>query len=112
MNRFCRFLAKQSRTTTKLTKSDENQFELHLVTSFATRVQKFSPGQTKEIQYIDGRRIQNSFEFEGNRLIERQVEKNREVTIIREFHEKEMLGTIIVGNIKTRQKSIFENDKD
>ncbi|KAG5676187.1 hypothetical protein PVAND_006036 [Polypedilum vanderplanki] len=108
MNKFCRFLAKKSITITEVNKLNEDEYELKLITTFATKSQIFSPGQVKEIQYIDGRRFKNIFEFDENRLIEKQVEKNREVTIIREFHENEMLGTIIVGDIKTKQKSIFE----
>ncbi|KAG5676188.1 hypothetical protein PVAND_006037 [Polypedilum vanderplanki] len=109
MNTLCKFLAKKSTTITEVNKIDENQYELKLITTFATKSQIFSPGQVKEIQYIDGRRFKNIFEFDENRLIEKQIEKNREVTIIREFHENEMLGTIIVGDIKTKQKSIYEN---
>lgn len=63
-------------------------------------------GQEIEQTTIDGRKIKNIFTIEGNKLIELQIEPKREVTLIREFFDKEMLGQSIVGNFTSRHWSI------
>lgn len=65
-------------------------------------------GQEIEQTTIDGRKVKNIFTIEGNKLIEKQIEPNREVIQIREYFENEVLGTTIIGNITTKHKSVFE----
>jgi hypothetical protein len=64
-----------------------------------THQQKFVLNQETENVTIDGRKVKNLFTLEGNKLIERQIEPNREVTLIREFTENQMLGKSIVGKV-------------
>lgn len=64
-----------------------------------THQQKFIPGEETEQTTIDGRKIKNTFTIEGNKITERQIEPKRQVTIIREFYDSEMIGTSIVGNV-------------
>lgn len=64
-----------------------------------THQQKFVPGKEIEQTTIDGRKIKNLFTIEGNKLTERQTEPQREVIIIREFYDSEMVGTSIVGDV-------------
>ena len=72
-----------------------------------THHQKFIPGKEVEQTTVDGRKVKNTFTIEGNKLIEKQVEPNREVKIVREFFDKEMLGTNTVGKIINQNWSSF-----
>lgn len=55
---------------------------------------------------MDGRKVKNTFTIEGNKLIEKQIEPDREVTLIKEFQEKKMLGTAILKK-KGSEKEII-----
>lgn len=94
-----RKLAKSIPSSTQIVKLNEIEYGLNTIIPFKTHQQKFVPGQETENTTIDGRKVKNMFTIDGNKLTEKQVEPNREVTIIREFYEKEMLGKSIVGSV-------------
>lgn len=60
------------------------------------------PDQETERTTLDGRKVKNTFTIEGNKLIERQIEPNREVLSIKVFSDNELVIENIVGDIKTR----------
>lgn len=57
------------------------------------------PGEETNAITLDGRNIRNIFTIEGNKLIERQIEPEREVILIREFFDNEIVGQSIVGDV-------------
>lgn len=65
-------------------------------------------GQEQVLTTIEGRKVKSIFRIEGHILIENQIEPNREVTIIREFYEKEFLGSSIVGNVTCKNRGVLE----
>jgi hypothetical protein len=48
--------------------------------------------------------------FEGNKLIEKQFEEKRQVTIIREFKDNVLIGTAFVKNDKNDVKCVMWSD--
>jgi len=64
-----------------------------------THQQKFVLGQEVVQSTVDGRTVRNIFTLENDILVERQIEPNREVKLIREFTDKEMLGKSITGQV-------------
>jgi hypothetical protein len=102
-----RKLAASIPSSTEIVKLSETEYGLNTIIPFKTHQQKFVPDQETENSTIDGRKIKNFFTVEGNKLIEKQIEPNREVIIIREYYEKEMLGQSIVGKVISNSVSIF-----
>lgn len=100
-----RKIAKALPATTQIVKLSENEYSLITSVPFKTQQQKFVPGQAIMQTTIDGRKINTIFTIEDNKLIERQIEPNQEVTIIRKFFDTEMLGKICFGNVTNRQWS-------
>lgn len=99
LNFINRKLAKTIPSSTQVVKLNEREYALNTILPFKTHQQKFVPGEETEHTTVDGRRVRNIFIIEGNKITERQIEPTREVTIIREFSEKEMIGRSIVGNV-------------
>lgn len=88
-------------SSTQIVKLSETEYGLNTILPFKTHQQKFILGQEAENTSVDGRKIKNLFTIEGNKLIEKQFEPKREVTIIKMFYEKTMLSQNIVGKITT-----------
>ena len=105
LNFINRKLAKSIPSMTEIVKLNENEYGLNTIVPFKTNQQRFVIGQETENITIDGRKIKNIFTLDGNKLIEKQMEPNREVTLIREFNAKQMLGTSIVGKIVSKHVS-------
>jgi len=101
LNFLNRKLAKSIPTSTQVVQISDNEYALKTILPFLTHQQNFVLGQETENTTVDGRKIRNVFTLDDNKLIERQIESKREVTLIREFTEKEMLGTSIVGAVKS-----------
>lgn len=96
MNFINRKLAKSIPSSTQVVKLNENQYSLNTILPFKTHQQKFTLGEETELTTVDGRKVKNIFTIDGNKLTERQTEENREVVIVREFNESEMIGTSII----------------
>lgn len=96
-----RKLAKSLPSSTQIVKLSDNEYSLNTIIPFKTHQQRFILGQETENTTIDGRKVRNLFTFDGNKLVEKQFEDNREVTIIRMFQNTEMIGKSIVGNVET-----------
>lgn len=94
-----RKLARSISSHQVLVKLKDGEFCLSTSVSFLTHQQKFIPGQEIKTRTIDGRKVTNVFTIDGNKLIERQIEPNREVIIIREFYANEMKGILKVGEV-------------
>ena len=107
MNFFNRKLATAVPVTTELVQLHDNKYSLITTVPFVRHEQKFSPGQELDNTTIDGRKIKNIFTMDGNKLVEKQIEPNREVTIIREYFDKEMSGTKIIGKLVTKNWNTF-----
>lgn len=105
LNIFNRKLAKSIPSSTQIVKLSDNEYGLNTIIPFKTHQQKFVPGIESETTTIDGRKIQNVFTIEGNKLTERQIEPNREVIIIREFFDEKLIGQSIVGDVKNNHWS-------
>lgn len=105
LNVINRKLARTIPSSTQIVKLSETEYGLNTILPFKTHQQKFIPGQETENMTIDGRKVKNIFTIEGNKLIEKQVEPKREVTLIREFFEKQMLGQSIVGKVTNNSVS-------
>lgn len=86
-------------------KLSDNEYSLNTFIPLKTQQQKFVPGQESETSTLDGRNIKNIFTIEGNKLIERQIQPEREVIIVRAFSEKEILCESSIGNIKCKSRS-------
>jgi hypothetical protein len=99
LNFINRKLAKTISSSTQVVKLNEREYAVNTILPFKTHQQKFVPGEESEQTTVDGRKVRNIFTIEGNKITERQIEPNREVTIVREFFEKEMLGRSIVGKV-------------
>lgn len=103
-----RKLAKSITSTTQIVKISENEYGLNTIIPFKTHQQKFIPGKEIEQKTIDGRSVKNIFTIEGNKLIERQIEPNREVIITREFSDTQMIGVSTVGDVVNKSWSSVE----
>lgn len=99
LNIFNRTIAKSMPSTTQLIKLNEVEYAINTIIPFKTHQQKFVPGRESNVFTIDGRKIKNIFIIEGNKLTERQIEPDREVTVVREFVDKEIIGQIMVGDV-------------
>lgn len=65
------------------------------------RTQKFQPDCDIVQKSVDGRQVKNLFTINGNTLIEKQF-GYKNVTIIREFSNDELISTAICGNVTTK----------
>lgn len=72
--------------------------------------QRFIPGVEIIQDTIDGRKIKNTFKIEDNKLIEYQVEENRQIIIIREYFDDQMLGEAIFRDKKNKTWSVRVDD--
>lgn len=97
-----RKLAKESKAIFQLVKTGANDYTLITDVSTRTLETKFVLNQETERTTLDGRKVQNTFTVEGNKLIERQVEPNREVTTIRIFSDSELVVESSVGAIRSK----------
>lgn len=108
LNLISRKLARSIPSSTQVVQISDNEYAVNTILPFKTHQQKFILGEEIEQNTIDGRRVKNVFTLEnGNRLIEKQIEKNREVTLIREFTGNEMLGKSVVGDVTSNHWSIL-----
>jgi hypothetical protein len=105
LNLINRKLARSIPSSTEIVKISETEYGLNTIIPFKTHQQKFVLDQMTENDTIDGRKVKNIFTLQGNKLIEKQIESKREVTLIREFTNNQMLGTSIVGNVKSSHVS-------
>lgn len=128
MNYINRKIAQSVPTKVQLVKISDHEYSWNTMISVVTHRQKFIPGtnymkilinrflikfdhvtgQEKELTTIEGRKVKSTFRIEGHILIEDQIETNREVTLIREFYDKEFLGTSIVSNITCKNRGVLE----
>lgn len=128
MNYINRKIAQSVSPKVQLVKLSDNEYSWNTIISIVTHRQKFIPGkiypriiiirylitfyhvtgQEQELTTIEGRKVKSIFRIEGHILIENQIEPNREVTIIREFYEKEFLGSSIVGNVTCKNRGVLE----
>lgn len=99
LNLIHRKIAKSIPSSTQIVQISDDEYVLNTILPFKTHQQKFVLGQEIEQSTIDGRRVRNIFTLEENKLVERQIEPKREVIVIREFTENEMLGKGIVGEV-------------
>lgn len=109
VNLMNRTFAKSVPASTQIVKLSENEYSLNTIIPSRIHQQKFVPGQEITQTTIDGRKIKNIFTIEGNTLIERQIEPNRETIIIRKFFETEMLAKFIVGDVTNRHWNKLED---
>lgn len=107
LNLISRKLAKSIPSSTQVVQISDNEYAVNTILPFKTHQQKFIFGEEIEQNTIDGRRVKNVFTLDGNKLIEKQIEKNREVTLIREFTGNEMLGKSVVGDVTSNHWSIL-----
>lgn len=89
--------------TTQIVKLSDEEYSLNTILPFMTHSQKFVPGREIEQWTVDGRKVKNIFVFEGNKLIERQIEPSREALVIRHFNDKEMWAQATVGSVTNKQ---------
>lgn len=106
MNIFNRKLAKTIPSTTQLVKLGDHEYSFNIIIPFKIHQQKFVPDEESENETVDGRKIINIFTIDGNILTERQIEPNREVKIVREYFDDEMLGESFVGDVRSKHYSI------
>jgi len=85
----------------EMKKLNDNEYALNTCYHVYTHVQKFVPGVEIEQTSPDGRTVKNIFTIDGNKLIEKQIESKREVTVIREFTATAMTGLVSVNSIST-----------
>lgn len=108
LNFVSRKIAKNIPSSCELIKIGENEYSFNTILPYKTYQQKFIPGEERDHETTDGRKIKNIFQIEGNKLIEKQIEPNREVIIVREFSEKVLEGTATVNeNVKCKMYSDF-----
>lgn len=89
-------------------KTGENEYCLNTHIPFKTHQQKFVPDQPSKQHTVDGRKVQNVFSFaESNKLIEKQIEPDREVVITRVFTDKILEGISTAKGIETRTESDY-----
>lgn len=106
MNFFTRKIAKKITSSCELIKTGDNEYRFDTHMPFKTHSQSFIPDQEMEQETCDGRKVKNIFSFaDGNKLIERQVEPNREVVITREFQDKEIIAFATVNDVKCKMWS-------
>lgn len=100
MNAENRKLAKESKATYQLVKTSANEYTFN--TDIGARVfdTKFVLNQETERTTLDGRKVKSTFKFEGNKLVERQVEPSRELITTRTFSDNELIVESVVGDIK------------
>lgn len=84
-----------------MTKRDDGFFYLITNVTAFTRTQKFAPGIEIAQKSVDGRRMRNVFTIKGSKLIEQQF-GDKNVTIIREFFENELISTSRCGDVVTK----------
>lgn len=104
-----RKLASSIPSSNQLVKLNDREYALNTILPFMTHQQKFIPDEEIEQKTVDGRKVKNIFTIQGNKLIEKQIEPNREVVIVREFWKHEMIGKNVVdgGKVINTNKSTF-----
>lgn len=89
-------------STTQLVKLGANEYSTNVIFGSKTLETKFVLGQETERTTLDGRTVKSTFTIEGNKLVERQIEADREVTTIREFTDDELVIEFVVGDIRSK----------
>lgn len=108
LNIINRKLAKSLPASSQLVKLTEFSYSWNTIIPFKTHQQIFVPDEETDLETIDGRKITNIFTIDGNVLTEKQIEPNRQVIIVRQFFENEMLGEATVGDVRTKFWSVAE----
>jgi len=106
-----RKIAKSIACIQQVQKLSDNEYALNTCYHVHTHVQKFVPGVEREAMSPDGRKIKNLFTIEGNKLIEKQIEANREATIIREFTPTGLIGEATIGKLSCVSSFKVMDDK-
>jgi len=102
LNMINRKIAIAMPSSTQLIKLSEIEYAMNTIIPLITHQQKFVLGQEREVSTIDGRNIKNIFTIQGNKLIEQQIEPEREVTVVREYFDEQIIGECIVGDIRCK----------
>lgn len=84
-------------TTIQLVRKGD-EYTLNTKMLLLTTSQKFKLDEEKEVTTPDGRKVKNMFTVDGNTLTEKQI-GDRNLTIVREFFDDEMIATSYCGNV-------------
>lgn len=82
-------------------KLNDSEYGFITTVPFKSVTQKFIPNEEIVNKVMDGRTVKNIFEIKDNVLIEHQIEENRKLILIREFHEDKMKGEAKFNEMKT-----------
>lgn len=93
-----RKISKTLTTTVQLVKKDDGSYSLNSTVLLISTSQKFKVGEGVDIKTLDGRRVNNIFTIEGNKLIEKQIGE-KTMIIVREFFDDQMIATASIGNV-------------
>ncbi|KAG5681929.1 hypothetical protein PVAND_011332 [Polypedilum vanderplanki] len=91
MNSITRKIAKTLTTTLQLTKKSDGTYSLNSTILVFSTSQKFTLGVGKDLTTTDGRKVNNIFYIEGNKLIEKQIGE-RTLIIEREFFDDHLIA--------------------
>lgn len=84
----------------ELTKADDGFYHLITNVKIYTRDQKFQPDVEIEQKSVEGSLVKNTFQIQGNKLIETQIGP-KNVTIIRTFDATGIKSTLQCDNVET-----------
>ncbi|KAG4067117.1 hypothetical protein HA402_000108 [Bradysia odoriphaga] len=97
-----RHAAKDLKAAFKLVQISANEYSLNTDVGPRTLETKFVLNQEIERTTMDGRKVKSTYTIDGNKLIERQTETNRDVTTIRTFSDNELVVESVVGDIRSK----------
>ncbi|KAG5667204.1 hypothetical protein PVAND_015195 [Polypedilum vanderplanki] len=93
--------------TSKLSKINDEEFKIETSTLLSSQALTFKIGKEIENFTIEGRKVKSTFTIDDNKLIEKQIEGDKKVTIVRKFHDSELIIDLSVNGITTRLKNIL-----
>lgn len=112
INSILRKISKTLTTVVQLTRK-EDVYSLNSTILLLTTSQKFKLGEGKDVTTQDGRKVNNIFTIEDNKLIEQQIGE-KTFTIVREYFDEEMIVTATFGevhiflyNLQNKKKNFF-----
>lgn len=82
----------------ELVRKSDDTYSLNSTIMLLTVSQKFKLGEGKDVTTQDGRKVNNIFTIEGNKLIEKQIGE-KTMTITREFFDDQMIAVSSIGSV-------------
>jgi len=102
VNFVLRNLAKTSTPVVEITKTDDT-YSLKTLTAIKNSEIKFKLGEEFEEARMDGKNVKTKIVADGNKLVQTQF-GDKEVKIVREFTDNELIATCTVNNVVSVRK--------